>query len=276
MLRALRSVRQTYLRVNQVPLISPSQALAFATTARFHSDVNMDHVPCPPSKSGPQPSERSDAQAPAGNEVASNTANITSSGEKLQVTSHNQYKTPRLRRENLSPSPLVQFQKWLGEAMNPPAAESEATTGDTIKLEAVHEPEAMTICTSLPNGIPSARVVLLKQVDAKGFVFYTNYQSRKSRELDANPYASIAFYWREQSRSVRVVGKAEKVSRKESEEYFASRPRGSQIGAWASRQSEEVEDEKQVEQWVEEIEDRFRDQPVPCPPQWGGWRIIPL
>lgn len=238
----------------------------------------MDHVPCPPSNSGPQPPARSDAQAPAGPEVAANTANTQSSsaGEKIRVLSHNQYKTPRLRRENLSPSPLAQFQQWLGEAMNPPDPVAEAGTGETIKLDAVHEPEAMTICTSLPTGIPSARIVLLKQVDTQGFVFYTNYHSRKSRELDTNPYASLAFYWREQSRSVRVVGRAEKVSRAESEEYFASRPRGSQVGAWASRQSEEVEDEQQVEKWVEEVEEKYKDQPVPCPPHWGGWRIIPL
>ncbi|KAJ9109801.1 hypothetical protein QFC20_003217 [Naganishia adeliensis] len=237
----------------------------------------MDHVPCPPSKSGPQPPERSDAQAPAGSEVAANPENTASTqSDKIQVTSHNQYKTPRLLRENLPPSPLTQFQKWLGEAMSPPPTAVEAATGESIKLDAVHEPEAMTICTALPNGIPSARVVLLKQVDTKGFVFYTNYESRKSRELDANPYASIAFYWREQSRSVRVVGKAEKVSRPESEEYFASRPRGSQIGAWASRQSEEVEDEQQVERWVRETEERFEGRDVPCPPHWGGWRVVPF
>ncbi|KAJ9116907.1 hypothetical protein QFC22_004564 [Naganishia vaughanmartiniae] len=238
----------------------------------------MDHIPRPASNSGPQPPARSDAQAPAGVEVAANTTNTQGAGQtgKLQVLSHNQYKTPRLRRENLDPSPLVQFQQWLGEAMEPPAPVTEAGTGETIKLEAVHEPEAMTICTSLPTGIPSARIVLLKQVDAQGFVFYTNYHSRKSQELDMNPYASLAFYWREQSRSVRVVGRAEKVSRRESEEYFAGRPRGSQVGAWASRQSEEVEDERQVEVWVEEIEERYKGMEVPCPPHWGGWRIIPF
>ncbi|KAI5452689.1 pyridoxamine-phosphate oxidase [Naganishia albida] len=236
----------------------------------------MDHVPCPPSKSGPQPPERSDAQAPAGNEVSANPENTKTQGDKIQVTSHNQYKTPRLLRENLSPSPLTQFQKWLGEAMNPPPAQVEASTGESIKLDAVHEPEAMTICTALPSGVPSARVVLLKQVDTKGFVFYTNYESRKSRELDANPYASIAFYWREQSRSVRVVGKAERVTRRESEEYFASRPRGSQIGAWASRQSEEVADEEQLARWVRETEERFEGMEVPCPPHWGGWRVVPF
>ncbi|KAJ9101836.1 hypothetical protein QFC21_003176 [Naganishia friedmannii] len=238
----------------------------------------MDHIPCPPSNSGPQPPARSDAQAPAGTEVAANTGNTQgNAGGKLQVTSHNQYKTPRLLRENLDPSPLKQFQQWLGEAMDPPPAVAEAgETGQTIKLEAVHEPEAMTICTALPSAIPSARIVLLKQVDTLGFVFYTNYLSRKSRELEANAYASLAFYWREQSRSVRVVGRAEKVTRAESEEYFAGRPRGSQIGAWASRQSEEVEGERQLEEWVEEVEARYKGKEVPCPPHWGGWRIIPL
>lgn len=192
------------------------------------------------------------------------------------MTSHNQYKTPRLLRELLDPSPLKQFQRWLGEAMAPPSEAVRDAAGEVVRLEPVHEPEAMTLCTALPNGIPSARVVLLKQVDARGFVFYTNYHSRKSRELDGNPYASMAFYWREQSRSVRVVGRAEKVSREESEAYFASRPRGSQIGAWASRQSEEVENEQQVEKWVEEVEREYEGRQVPCPPHWGGWRVVPL
>ncbi|GHJ86463.1 hypothetical protein NliqN6_2865 [Naganishia liquefaciens] len=234
----------------------------------------MDHAP---TMSGPQPSPRSDAQAPAGSSVAANPGNtLPSDDDKLQVTSHNQYKTPRLVRDLLDPSPLKQFQRWLGDAMNPPREEVQDATGDRVRLEPVHEPEAMTLCTALPNGIPSARVVLLKQVDARGFVFYTNYHSRKSRELDANPYASMAFYWREQSRSVRVVGRAEKVSREESEAYFASRPRGSQIGAWASRQSEEVESEEQVARWVEEVEKQYEGHEVPCPPHWGGWRVVPF
>lgn len=126
-----------------------------------------------------------------------------------------------------------------------------------------------------PIAIPSSRVVLLKQVDDRGFIFYTNYNSRKSRELLENPYASCAFYWRETSRSVRVSGRVEKVSRQESEAYFASRPRGSQVGAWASAQSDEV-GEDELEDKVREVEKRFEGKDVPCPPHWGGWRIVPL
>lgn len=184
---------------------------------------------------------------------------------KIQVTTHQQYDTPRLLKSQVDPNPMIQFQSWLAAALHP--APGQPT---------VHEPEAMTICTSLPSGIPSARVVLLKQADEKGFVFYTNYHSRKSRELEANPYASIAIYWRELSRSVRVVGKAEKVSREESVAYYLSRPRGSQIGAWASRQSEVLEGEDDLQKRVDEIEKRFEGKPVECPEFWGGWRIVPL
>lgn len=189
----------------------------------------------------------------------------TPSSQKIQVTSHNQYKTPRLLREDISPDPMKQFQHWLSSALNPKEGQPE-----------VHEPEAMTICTSLPSGIPSARVVLLKQADDTGFVFYTNYSSRKSRELENNPYASIAIYWRELSRSIRVVGKAEKVAREESVEYFNSRPRGSQLGAWASRQSEVLEDEGVLEERVKKIEKKFEGRAVECPEFWGGWRVVPL
>ncbi|WVF67068.1 pyridoxamine 5'-phosphate oxidase [Kwoniella sp. CBS 6097] len=184
--------------------------------------------------------------------------------DKLHVTSHNQYKTPRLLRENLSPNPLIQFNTWLSSALKP-----------TDDSPIVKEPEAMTLSTSTKEGIPSSRVVLLKTVDEKGFVFFTNYTSRKSGELSANPYASLAFYWREISRSVRVVGRVEKVSRQESEEYFASRPRGSQVGAWASEQSTVVE-EGQVAKRVEEKEKEFEGKEVECPPHWGGWRIVPF
>ena len=184
---------------------------------------------------------------------------------KIQVAGHNQYTTPRLRSSEVDPDPMVQFQHWLASALNPQDGQPQ-----------VHEPEAMTICTASPSGIPSARVVLLKQADSTGFVFYTNYSSRKSRELVENPYASIAIYWRELSRSVRVVGKAEKVSRAESVEYFESRPRGSQIGAWASRQSETLEDEHILADRVKQIEKKFEGRKVDCPDFWGGWRIVPL
>ena len=223
-----------------------------AARTLFSSTITMDAV-------------QSDPTLPTSAALDSGAVDHNSSGKKIQVTSHNQYETPRLLRSDVDPNPMVQFQKWLSSAISPPDGHPP-----------VHEPEAMTICTSLPNGIPSARVVLLKQADDKGFVFYTNYGSRKSQELSANPYASIAIYWRELSRSVRVVGKAEKVSREESVEYFDSRPRGSQIGAWASRQSETLESESVLEDRVKKVEAKFDGRAVECPEFWGGWRIVPL
>ena len=218
----------------------------------FSSTIIMDAV-------------KSDPSLPTSAALDSGAIDHNTSGKKIQVLSHNQYETARLLRSDVDHNPMVQFQNWLSSAISPPAGQPS-----------VHEPEAMTICTSLPNGIPSARVVLLKQADDKGFVFYTNYGSRKSQELSANPYASIAIYWRELSRSVRVVGKAEKVSRQESVEYFNSRPRGSQIGAWASKQSETLENENVLEDRVKKVEAKFDGRAVECPEFWGGWRIVPL
>ncbi|KAL7419910.1 pyridoxamine-phosphate oxidase [Cryptotrichosporon argae] len=182
----------------------------------------------------------------------------------VKLVSHNQYSTPRLLRTSLPAAPLALFKAWFTAALDPPAG-----------TPAVREPEAMALSTSTASGVPSTRVVLLKTVDDAGFVFFTNYTSRKSAELAANPHASLAFYWKETSRQVRVVGRAEKVSREESEEYFRTRPRGSQIGAWASRQSTSV-GEDVVAQRVRELEKRFEGRDVPLPDHWGGWRIVPF
>lgn len=184
--------------------------------------------------------------------------------DKLRVTAHNQYHA----LESLSPasvasSPLDQFRTWFTEVQ-----------------DKVLEPESMTLCTSTPDGVPSARVVLFKQLDPRGFVFYTNYTSRKSREMLENPRAALVFYWREVHRQVRVVGRVEKVSREESEEYFRSRPVGSRVGAWASRQSTVVAD-GEVQARVEEMRQRFGVQDeslpadIPLPDVWGGWRVVP-
>ena len=132
----------------------------------------------------------------------------------------------------------------------------------------------MCVGTVSPTGIPSSRIVLLKTVDETGFIFFTNYTSRKSTELGQSPFASLAFYWKEVARQVRVIGRVEKVERGESERYFASRPRGSQIGAWASEQSQVVGEET-LEERVEEMEARF-DGDVECPGHWGGWKVVPL
>jgi len=184
----------------------------------------------------------------------------------IRITSHNQYSSSALiTPSSVSPSPILQFEEWFEEA---------AKGG-------VKEPEAMTLSTCTKSGIPSARILLLKQVDARGFVFYTNYNSRKSKELQENPYAALAFHWKEVQRQVRVVGKVEKVSQKESEEYFRSRPLGSRIGAWSSPQSSVIEENELVRR-VEETKKRFgvedgtAEADVPLPEFWGGWRIIPL
>ncbi|BEJ13174.1 hypothetical protein CspHIS471_0303480 [Cutaneotrichosporon sp. HIS471] len=163
----------------------------------------------------------------------------------------------RLTRDNLPTDPFTLFRKWLDDA-----------------LATVREPEAMTLCTATPSGVPSARAVLLKEVDDRGFLFFTNYSSRKGAELEANPHAALALHWREVARQVRVVGAVEKVSRADSEEYFASRPRKSRIGAWASAQSSVV-DEGELEAAVQKAEAQFEDKDVPCPSGWGGFRVVP-
>ena len=160
---------------------------------------------------------------------------------------------------HVAADPFEQFKHWFEEAM-------QAEQPDV---------EAMTLSTSTNNGRISSRIVLLKGFDARGFVFFTNYESRKSRELMENPQAALTFYWHTLNRQVRIEGRIEKVSRQESEEYFQTRPRGSQIGAWASPQSDEIVKREILEQRVAEIEARFAEGEIPCPPFWGGWRLEP-
>ena len=135
--------------------------------------------------------------------------------------------------------------------------------------------DAMTLCTIGLDGKPSARIVLLKAVEGGRFCFFTNYESRKSRELTANPFATLVFLWPTLNRQVRVEGRVEKLSRDRSEAYFATRPRGSQIGAWASNQSREISSHLDLEKRVSEFEAKFKDAPVPCPRHWGGFGVAP-
>ncbi|GIM97760.1 pyridoxine/pyridoxamine 5'-phosphate oxidase [Paractinoplanes toevensis] len=137
------------------------------------------------------------------------------------------------------------------------------------------EPNAMLVATASAEGRPSARTVLLKECDERGFVFFTNYESRKGSELTANPYASLVFPWFPMQRQVIVAGRVERVTRAETEEYFASRPRGSQLGAWASPQSRVLPDRAAVEAGLAAATARFGDGPVPPPPHWGGFRVRP-
>jgi len=155
--------------------------------------------------------------------------------------------------------PIRQFQIWLDDAIaaNIPLA------------------EAMTLATATPDGRPAARMVLLKQVDHDGFVFFTNYRSAKARQLDANPFAALVFYWNLLERQVRVEGSVVRTSAEESREYFQTRPRESQIGAWASEQSEVIAGRDVLERRAQELETLYCDRDVDCPEHWGGYRLKP-
>jgi len=164
-----------------------------------------------------------------------------------------------LTESDLGPDPIVAFSMWLAEAV---AAE-------------LPEPTAMVVATSTPDGVPSARNVLLKGIDERGFVFYTNQTSRKGSELSANPRAALVFLWKGLERQVLVTGRVVTVGAAEADSYFATRPRGSQLSAWASRQSTVIAGRETLEAWWVEAEDEFRDRPVPRPPFWGGYRVVP-
>lgn len=164
-----------------------------------------------------------------------------------------------LREEDLDPDPIRQFEAWF-------AAAREA---------GIREPEAMTLATATPDGRPSARMVLLKGYGPEGFTLYTNTESRKGRELAANPRAALVAYWEALGRQVRVEGPVERVPPEESAAYFRSRPLGSRLGAWASRQSEVIAGREEIERRLAEVEARFGADEPPLPPWWGGYRVRP-
>jgi pyridoxamine 5'-phosphate oxidase len=170
-----------------------------------------------------------------------------------------EYTRTGLVEADVVPDPVVQFRAWFRDAL---AAD-------------LHEPNAMTLATTTPDGGPSARTVLLKGYDERGFVFYTNYEGRKARELEANPLCALLFYWGELERQVRIEGRASRLSGEESDAYFASRPRGSRIGAWASEQSRPVEDRSILEERVRVLEAEYEGREIPRPPFWGGYRVEP-
>ncbi len=169
-----------------------------------------------------------------------------------------EYALETLDEHAVDSDPLRQFNAWMEEALR----------------AQVSEPTAMTLATVDGRGRPAGRIVLLKGVDPRGFVFYTNYASRKGRELAAHPVASLTFFWRELERQVRIEGAVERVSAAESAEYFASRPLGSRIGAWASPQSEAIESRAWLEARWARLADEYGEKP-PCPPHWGGYRVLP-
>jgi pyridoxamine 5'-phosphate oxidase len=157
------------------------------------------------------------------------------------------------------PDPIVQFRRWFTEA----------------EQAEILEPNAMTLATATADGRPSARIVLLKGLSEAGFVFFTDYRSRKARELEANPHAALAFHWGELERQVRVVGRVERIPASESMAYFLSRPVGSQVGAWASLQSALLEDRSLLMDRVGELVKHFTTTPISWPTHWGGYRIAP-
>ena len=163
---------------------------------------------------------------------------------------------PPLAPNLVDPDPIVQFRRWFAEA----------------ERAGVEQPEAMTLATAAPDGAVSARTVLLRGLDDRGFAFFTNRSSAKGTELAANPRAALVFHWREQERQVRVVGRVEPVTNEESERYWATRPRGHRIGAWASPQSRVIA-EGELADAVAAAEARFADAEPPLPPYWGGYRV---
>jgi pyridoxamine 5'-phosphate oxidase len=170
-----------------------------------------------------------------------------------------EYASAPLSETDLGDDPLAEFARWFGEA--------RVVRGD--------EPNAMTLATAASDGTPSARIVLLKALDATGFVFFTDHRSRKAVELDENPRAALVFHWPEIERQVRVVGRVERVSREETERYFATRPAESRLGAWASHQSSPLSDRTALERRLADARRRFPGDEIPAPPHWGGYRVIP-
>jgi len=164
-----------------------------------------------------------------------------------------------LRRADLNHDPIAQFDRWMRQALD----------GQLV------EPTAMTLATVDKAGRPSARIVLLKGVDERGFLFFTNYQSRKGRELLENPRAALVLYWAELERQVRIAGKVTKAPLEESEKYFKSRPRGHRLGAWVSNQSEIIAHREVLERRLATMEAQYPGEEIPLPPYWGGYFVVP-
>jgi pyridoxamine 5'-phosphate oxidase len=169
------------------------------------------------------------------------------------------YQLAELDDAHVDADPIAQFTKWFDEALR----------------AKVHEPNAMCLATATPDAYPSARIVLLKGVDHRGFVFYTDYRSRKGDELSQNPHAALCFFWAELQRQVRIAGAVQRVAHAESEAYFKSRPFPSQLGAWSSHQSSVLVSRAELERELAANELRFAGQEVPLPEHWGGFRIVP-
>ncbi|PIQ26915.1 pyridoxamine 5'-phosphate oxidase [bacterium (Candidatus Blackallbacteria) CG17_big_fil_post_rev_8_21_14_2_50_48_46] len=170
-----------------------------------------------------------------------------------------EYRQETLTEADLKANPFEQFHYWLAQSIQ----------------AGLTEPNAMILSTASLQGIPSSRTVLLKELDTEGFVFFTNYASRKGQEIAENAQVSLLFYWPELERQVRIQGQAEKLTTEESDTYFASRPRGSQLGAWASKQSEVISGRETLEDRLKSLETQFADSSIPRPEFWGGYRVKP-
>ena len=164
-----------------------------------------------------------------------------------------------LLEENASPDPFTQFEKWFADAID-------------AKIDL---PDAMTLATATPNGVPSARMVVLRGFDEKGFCFYTDYESQKGQEIAENPNAALVFYWRELDRQVRSTGTVEKMHTEESDAYFASRPVSSQLAVWTERQSLLISGREHLTDGFQQAEQKYASDDIPRPPHWGGYRLVP-
>ncbi len=179
--------------------------------------------------------------------------------EKNLADLRREYSREELSEASVAADPFVQFSNWFDEYLS----------------SAPQEPSAFVLSTARRDGLPSSRTVLLKGFDANGFVFYTNYGSKKARDINENPQVAMLFFWPELERQIHISGSVEKTTREESEAYFGTRPMASKLGAWASNQSEKLTDRKELEDRLEDLKSRFADGEIPCPPFWGGFRIVP-
>lgn len=170
-----------------------------------------------------------------------------------------EYALKQIDKKDVDPNPFIQFGQWFNDAL----------------VAEIADPNAMILASATTDGKPSARVVLLKGYDEKGFTFFTNYESRKAIQLESNPFAALVFFWPELERQIRIEGEVSKVNERESDDYFNSRPEGSKIGAWVSPQSQVISNRDYIEKLKDKIQNQFSEKAIHRPPNWGGYRLTP-
>ncbi|WFD33966.1 pyridoxal 5'-phosphate synthase [Malassezia cuniculi] len=203
----------------------------------------------------------------------------------MLVTTRSQYNTEGLDVHQIEAEPMAMFGRWFDDAHKADELEPEAMNLSTVALPGAPAPGVSSSSSSSADKSawpvdaprPSSRIVLLKHADARGFQFFSNYDSRKGNELDANPWCALTFFWPKLHRSVRVLGRVERLSPEESKAYYDTRPVGSRIGAWASPQSRVIADRAELDRLVRDTEQRFAtsEEDIPLPPHWGGYRVVP-